>query len=285
LATVHSSRVRPPDDVAQLAHLTDQMDRLIVPSSSIAAKVRAEGRRARFSVIPNGIDLARFAMPVPPCTLRDDFGVPPDALLIGAVARLEPEKGLAYLIDAMPAVAGAVPNAWLAIVGEGSLDAELRRLAAVLPEPARGRVIFAGRRDDISAVTADLDIAALPSMREAQGISVLEAMARRKPVVASAVGGLREVLTDGVDGILVPSQDAEALASALIRLGRSPELRRALGEAGYRTVVSRFSVDAMVRQIEEVYNEELARAGVNLGAKPSVGRPPAERAALEVPPG
>lgn len=288
MATVHSSRVRSPDEVADLASLTQQMDRLIVPSASVEAKVRAEGRNARFSVIPTGVDLSRFALPAPRCTLRGDLGIPVHAVLIGAVARLEPEKGLRYLLEAMPAVVEAVPEAWLAVIGEGSLARELRELAATLPEMANRRVVFAGRRDDISAVTEDLDIAVLPSMREAQGISVLEAMARRKPVVASAVGGLPEVVTDGVDGILVPPEDPSALADALIRLGRSPELRRRLGQAGYRTVAYRYSIDAMVRRVEAVYDEELARAGVSLSVSwdgDSDGRPPVERAALEVPPG
>jgi glycosyltransferase involved in cell wall biosynthesis len=288
MATVHSSRVRSPGDVADLASLTRQMDRLIVPSASIEAKVRGEGRDARFSVIPTGVDRSRFALPAPRCSLRRDHEIPGDALVIGAVARLEPEKGLRYLVEAMPAVVEAVPNAWLAIIGEGSLHGELREQGARLPEPANRRVVFAGRRDDISAVTADLDIAVLPSMREAQGISVLEAMARRKPVVASAVGGLPEVISDGVDGLLVPPENPSALAEALIRLGCSPELRAALGEAGYQTVAERYSIEAMVRQIEAVYDEELARAGVSLSVSSgasSKGRPPAERATLEVPPG
>ncbi|MDP9270415.1 MAG: glycosyltransferase family 4 protein [Chloroflexota bacterium] len=294
LATVHSSRVRSPEDVATLAALTPQMDRLVVPSTSIADKVRREGRRAPFTVIPNGVDLSRFELPAPPCSLRDEYGIACEEVLLGVVARLEPEKGHRYLIEAMPAVVAAVPNTWLAIVGEGSQCAELRAQADALPAPARHRIIFTGRRDDISALTADLDIAVLPSLREAQGISILEAMARRKPVVASAVGGVPEVLTDGVDGLLVPPGDVPALADALARLARSPSLRERIGEAGHATVVDRFSIDAMVRRIEEVYDEELARAGVTAagrdGSLPSRAsrkgrlRAPSDRAALEAPP-
>jgi glycosyltransferase involved in cell wall biosynthesis len=282
--------VRPPEDVAALAALTPAMDRLIVPSSSIEAKVRAEGRgAARFAVIPNGVDLSRFAAPAPPCGLRRELGVPPDAPLIGVVARLEPEKGHAVLLDAWPRVAAAVPDAWLVIVGEGSECDALRAAVAGMPRAAARRVVFTGRRDDVAALTAELSVAALPSLREAQGISLLEAMARRVPVVASAVGGIPEVVDDGVSGLLVPPADPSALADALVRLARSPSLRRRLGEAGYATVRDRFSIDAQVRRTQDLYDEELRRAGV--GARPgraSVQEPararPRGRAALEVPP-
>ncbi|HET7082084.1 MAG TPA: glycosyltransferase family 4 protein [Candidatus Limnocylindria bacterium] len=288
MATVHSSRVRSAEDIATLAALTPVMDRLLVPSASIVAKVRAEGRgAASFSVIPNGVDLARFDLPPGACALRREFGIPDGAPLLGVVARLEPEKGHRYLIEAMPAILRGAPETWLVIVGEGSLDAELRSLASALPAPARDSVIFTGRREDVAAITAEIDVAVLPSLREAQGISILEAMARRKPVVASAVGGIPEVLTNGIDGLLVPPADPAALADACIRLACSPELRARMGEAGRATVEARFSLDAMVRQIEEVYDEELVRAGAlppERAPSRSGGAQPVGRAALEIPP-
>jgi glycosyltransferase involved in cell wall biosynthesis len=293
MATVHSSRVRSAEDVAALAALTPAMDRLIVPSASIAAKVAAEGRGgARFAVIPNGVDLSRFAAPPPSCGLRRELGVPDEAVLIGVVARLEPEKGHAHLLDAWPRVAAAVPDAWLVIVGEGSSEGELRARVDAMPASARARVRFTGRREDVAAVTAELSVAVLPSLREAQGISLLEAMARRVPVVASAVGGIPEVVTDGVDGLLVPPASPDALADALVALARSPALRDRLGAAGYETVRDRFSIDAQVRQIEAVYDEELERAGVLAALRgPELVTPadrprgrPRGRAALEVPP-
>jgi glycosyltransferase involved in cell wall biosynthesis len=292
IATVHSSRVRSSAEVKELAALTPQMDRLIVPSRSILEKVRREGRIAPFAIIPNGVDLSRFELPAGPCTLRDEYGIPCEEVLLGVVARLEPEKGHKYLIQAMPQVLAQAPRAWLAIVGEGSLSAELRSQADALPAGVRDRIIFTGRRDDISALTADLDIAVLPSLREAQGISILEAMARRKPVIASAVGGVPEVLTDGVEGFLVAPGDVSALADAIAALARSPSLRERMGHAGYRTVRVRFSLEAMVREVQAVYDEELARAGVLTSVpsgierppEPSLTRPPTDRAALEVPP-
>ena len=285
MATVHSSRVRSAGDVATLASLTPQIDRLIVPSEAIRRKVAAEGRGdARYAIIPNGVDLSRFATPVA-CAFRREAGIPADAPLIGVVARLEPEKGQRYLVEAMPAVLAVVPDARLVVVGEGSELATLRSLARRIG--VSGSVSFTGRREDVSALTADLTVAVLPSLREAQGISILEAMARRVPVVATAVGGIPEVITSGTDGLLVPPADPAALASAIVSLLTDRSLRDRIGEAGYRTVADRFSIDAQVRRTEVLYDEELARAGVLL---PDVGRARGrhvddrERGALEVPP-
>jgi glycosyltransferase involved in cell wall biosynthesis len=201
------------------------------------------------------------------------------------------------------------PMAWLVIVGEGSEESALRAQAAALPAPACDRIVFTGRREDIASVTADLDVAALPSLREAQGISILEAMARVKPVVASAVGGVPEVLTDGVDGLLVPPESPSALADAIVRLAADPDLRERIGEAGWETVRHRFSIDAQVKRIEAVYDAELVRSGAlaPLGSaqrrsgelasparqpasagsgseRSAAGRAPSDRATLEIPP-
>jgi glycosyltransferase involved in cell wall biosynthesis len=285
VATVHSSRVRSDDDIRLLASLTPSMDRLIVPSEAIARKVRAEGRQgARFAIVPNGIDLSRFSGSVRPCALRGEYGVPSSAPLLGVVARLEPEKGHRHLIEAMPAILRAVPEAWLAVIGEGSEADALRAQTAALGSRVAARVLFTGRRDDVSALTADLTLAVLPSLREAQGISLLEAMARGVPVVASEIGGIPEVVTDGVDGRLVPPGDPAALADAIVELVRDPALRHRLGEAGRRTVADRFSIDAQVRAIQTVYDEELARAGVLFNGEGGPAPRPRERGALEMPP-
>ena len=220
MATVHSSRVRSGVDQAELARLTPHMDRLIVPSASIEHKVRGEGREgAQFSVIPNGVDLLALVEPHADVHAARRAAHPRAAFVMGVVARLEAEKGHRFLVEAMQAIVAAVPDAWLLVVGEGTEREALAAQVAALPPPVRARVVLTGRREDVAALTADLSVAVLPSLREAQGISILEAMARGVPVVASAVGGIPEVITDRVDGLLVAPASPAALADALIRAG------------------------------------------------------------------
>jgi glycosyltransferase involved in cell wall biosynthesis len=172
---------------------------------------------------------------------------------VGVVARLEPEKGHPTLFEAWPAVIRAVPDAYLLVVGEGSRREELERLAR--EHRIAHRVVFTGRRDDVPAVTAALDVSVLPSYREAQGLSVLEAMALSRPVVASAVGGIPEMITDGVTGLLVPPHDAPALAGAISRLLLDHPYADQIARAGHDLVHERFCIERMVADVESIYDE------------------------------
>jgi glycosyltransferase involved in cell wall biosynthesis len=120
--------------------------------------------------------------------------------------------------------------------------------------------VFTGRRDDIPAVTAAFDVAVLPSHREAQGLSILEAMALSRPVVASDVGGIPEMIEDGVTGILVPHDQPEVLAAAIVRLLSDHVLADTIARAGHDLVHDRFCIELMVRAIEDIYDEGAGRA-------------------------
>jgi glycosyltransferase involved in cell wall biosynthesis len=258
LGTVHSSRIRCSEDRRTLRQLTPLMDRLIVVSKAIEQKVRDEGRAGvPVSLIYNGVDLQRYNHQQPCCTLHDEFGIPEDAPIVGVVARLEAEKGHRTLIDAWPDVLAAVPSAWLLVVGEGSERDALEAEAVALG--ISPRIVFTGRREDVPAVTAALDVAVLPSYREAQGLSVLEAMALSRPVVASNVGGIPEMIEDGVTGLLVPPNDCPALAAAIVRLLTDHPLADMIARRGHDLVHERFCVELMVRQIESLYDEAAAR--------------------------
>ncbi len=253
-ATIHSSRIRSLEDQQHLRELTPHMDRLIVVSRAIEHKLVDEQRTAApVSLVYNGVDLERYDNQEACCTLPEEYGMEPGSQIVGVVARLEPEKGHPTLLEAWPAVLRAVPDAYLLIVGEGSrrdaLEAQARELRIA------HRVVFTGRRDDVPAVTAALDVAVLPSYREAQGMVILEAMALSRPVVASAVGGIPEMIEDGVTGLLVPPHDAEALAGAIVRLLKNHPLADTLGRAGHDMVHDRFCIELMVNALESIYDE------------------------------
>ena len=258
VGTVHSSRVRSEEDRDLVRRLTPRMDHLVAVSRAIVRKVEEEGRiGAPISLIANGVDLARYNDQVACCTLLDDYpSLPAGAPIVGVVARLEPEKGHPTLLEAWPRVLASVPDAHLLIVGEGSQRALLEAQAASLGIDRS--VTFTGRRDDVPAVTAALDVAALPSYREAQGLSILEAMALSRPVVASAVGGIPEMIDDGRTGLLVPPRDPVALADALVRVLTDGAFAARLGRAGHDLVHERFCVELMVRAVETIYDESVA---------------------------
>jgi glycosyltransferase involved in cell wall biosynthesis len=254
ISTVHSSRVRPPEDQEQLRRLTPSMDRLIVVSRAIDAKVVQEGRLgAERVLIYNGVDLERYDSLEPCCTLRDEYDMEPGAVLVGVVGRLELEKGHPTLLEAWPQVLEQVPGAYLLIVGEGSRQDALRQIAR--EQGVERHVIFTGRRDDIPAITAALDVAVLPSYREAQGLTILEAMAMSRPVVASNVGGIPEMVQDGVTGLLVPPRDPRALAAAIARLLVDHQLADTLARAGHDLVHDRFCIQLMVNKVQGLYDD------------------------------
>ena len=267
ISTVHSSRIRCAEDRKNLNQLTPLMDRLIVVSRAIEQKISEEGRRGvPVSLIYNGVDLERYNHQQPCCTLHEDYSIPEDAQIVGVIARLEAEKGHRTLLEAWPLVLAAQPRAWLLIVGEGSERDSLEAEAASLG--ISDRVVFTGRREDVPAVTAALDVSVLPSYREAQGLSVLEAMALGRPVVASRVGGIPEMIEDGVSGLLVPPNDREALASAIVRLLADHPFADMIAKRGHDLVHDRFCVELMVNSIEAIYDQ----AGLKMRASEGVPR-------------
>jgi glycosyltransferase involved in cell wall biosynthesis len=283
VGTVHSSRVRSAEDRGLLRRLTPSMDLLIAVSRAIIAKLVQEGRTAApVELIYNGVDLKRYEYTEACCTLPEEYGIPEGTPLVGVVARLEPEKGHRTLLDAWPLVLERVPNARLLIVGEGSqrqtLEAQAEALN-LLGEHCSGdrcvgtrrarpdaKVIFTGLRDDVPAVTAALDMAVLPSYREAQGLALLEAMALRRPVVATAVGGVPEMVEHEKTGLLVPARDPVALGAAIARILTDHPLADMLARAGHDFVHAHFSLDEMVRSVSAVYEDGAARVAERAGA-------------------
>jgi len=212
-------------------------------------------RRDQVVTVHYGIDPAPYRAISPEVVsgVRAGWGIPQDAYVIGTVARFVPQKALHVLLKAYATYRSrAVRDSRLVLVGRGPLEGDLKQLAAALG--IGSAVVWAGFREDIPAVMRAFDCFALTSEYEGFGLVLLEAMAAGRPVVATAVSAIPEVVADGATGILCPAGDIEAVAAAFSRLA-DPGLQTALGEAGALRVERNFSIDSMVRKTVAIYRE------------------------------
>ena len=207
-------------------------------------------------VIPNGINLTQFDPSRRLGDLRREWGVKPDALVLGFVGRMTAQKDPLALIAAFPAVLRANPRAVLVLVGEGELKDDARRLAASLGL-GENKVVFEKFRTDIPDVLAAMDVFCLPSLWEGLPIGLMEAMAMKKAVLATRVDGSKELVAADVNGVLVPPGDPAALTEGLVRLATDPGLRARLGARARETIAGGFDVTGMTRKIELLYVETL----------------------------
>jgi glycosyltransferase involved in cell wall biosynthesis len=187
--------------------------------------------------------------------IRAELGLGPHDFLVGNVGRLALQKGQRHLIAAMPPLLERVPRAHAVIAGGGDLEDYLRDLALELGAGERVHVL--GPRKDVPALMHAIDVFAMPSIWEGFGLVLLEAMAAGRPVVASRVATIPEVVVDDETGLLVPAGDPLALAEALARLADYPALARQFGEAGRERVRRQFSIEKMVGDTELLYRELL----------------------------
>jgi glycosyltransferase involved in cell wall biosynthesis len=210
-------------------------------------------RPGRIVTIHNFIDHRRMAG-VPDAVrskVRASFGVDESSFLIGVVGSIDPRKAQIYLIRAMPKILAAAPRTRLVLVGVDGPPRYVARAKSIATElGVAGAVAWAGHRNDVREIMAALDLYALSSLEESLPLSILEAMAAGLPIVSTSVGGIPECLSHGETGILVPPADSDALADAIIALGRDPGRRRQLGEAGRKTVQERFSPESQTTAIE-----------------------------------
>lgn len=190
-------------------------------------------------------------------SLRAELGVPPGSYIVGTIANLEARKGLRVLIEAFAKL--SQPNARLVIIGADADPAEAAALRILAAAPAlSGRVLLAGRRPNARRFAAIFDICVVPSLRqESFGLLALDAMLAGRPVVVSRVGGLPEVVEDGVTGIIVPPGEPAALTVALERLIADPAFAQRLGEAGRRRAAALFGADRMAAEYRKVLLEAL----------------------------
>ncbi|MDQ3964087.1 MAG: glycosyltransferase [Actinomycetota bacterium] len=234
--------------------LARRTDVLIAVSNRVRDDLIALGIGApeQWRVIPLGFDLAPFLeVAGPRGTFRAELQIPNGAPLIGALGRFAPVKDHMLLLEGV----ALLPDVHLALMGDGELKPKL--FARASAADLQGRVHFVGWRRDVPDVLSDLDVVALTSLNEGTPVSLIEALAAGRPVVATDVGGVRDVVQPGDTGLLVSSRDPADVAHAIQALLDDPDGCGRLAQEGRRRVAARFTADRLVRDIGELYEELL----------------------------
>jgi glycosyltransferase involved in cell wall biosynthesis len=244
-----------------LAPFTD----LAIAVSKSTAEFVVRARRVppeRVRIVYLGVPLEEFSRPRSAeeiAAARAELGIAPDELAVGTVTRLHESKGNRYLVEAARLVVDRRPRARFHIVGEGPLRGELEAQARALG--LGDRLVFHGFARDVARVLSAFDLSVFPSLWEGTPLTVFEALAMGKPIVATDADGLLDVLTEGVDALIVPRRDAAALADRIVWAIDHPEAREALGRAARQTG-RRYDIDSFVRKMERLYGllHETSRA-------------------------
>ena len=235
-----------------------QVDTVIVNADALRIEGEQLGMHCRWALLQNGIDAERFTVAAPGAAARAAAGLDRARPVVGTVGRLEDRKGHDQFLDAMRTLVatgnGTSPQGL--IVGDGPLRVALEGHAATIG-PA-GRIRFTGTVADVRPLLAAMDVFVLPSWAEGMSNALMEAMAAGRPVVATAVGGNTEVVSDGRTGVLVPPGDPAAIARAVGDLLRDPDRATRLGAAARDDVIRRFGARARVAELERLYEERLA---------------------------
>jgi glycosyltransferase involved in cell wall biosynthesis len=231
---------------------------VIAISDAVAGQF--EGMPCNVRVVPNGIPIESFTPGPPSEGLREDVGLPEGVPVACVVGRLTPWKGHRTLLRAWPKVTARIPDAHLLVVGEVAFweddyDAELGALAEEVG--VADRVVWAGFREDVPDVLRMVDLLILASTDEPFGRVVIEGMAAGLPVVATASGGVPEIVVEGETGLLVPPEEPEPMGDAIAQVLSDPARARVMGEAGRVRAVERFDVRRVARQVGEIYVEML----------------------------
>jgi glycosyltransferase involved in cell wall biosynthesis len=209
-------------------------------------------------VLYQGIPVADF-QPVHPAVVVEEkqrLGIPAENPVIGTIARMDVQKGVTYILQAIPRVLDSFPDARFLIVGDGPELPKLKAEASDLD--IGGSVVFTGYRSDIPCVQSIMDVQVIASLWEAASLTVFEAMSMGRALIATKVGGLNEILQDGCQALMIPPADAQALGKAVVRILKDPELAASLRENGIATS-RKYDVAHVVRNMEALYEEICAR--------------------------
>lgn len=206
----------------------------------------------RAKVIYNGIDSKKFNPDADYTDIRAEFGIPEDKTLVGYLVRMTAQKDPFTMVRAIKKVSETNKNIMFLMVGNGELLDATKKLAAELE--VLNQIVFSNFRNDIPAILHAIDIYCLPSLWEGMPIGMLEAMAMGKACIATSVDGTKELVNDGVNGLLINTKDADMLAKHIINLHLHPEKRVALGNNAKDYISKNFSLTEMVSKIEKLYH-------------------------------
>ncbi len=227
------------------------VDFLICPSlsvKSLAEKYKIINN-SKIELIYNGIDIQKFESAKP--LDKKNLNIPENYLIISAIQRLEFPKDVATILDAFEIVRNSFPNVFLIIVGSGSLKEKLQKKAKELK--ASEHILFLGDRLDIPNILISSDVVILSSAFEALGLSLIEAMAARKPVIGTKVDGIKEIIKHGENGFLVEFRNKEEMAKFILILLNDPEIRRKMGQNGFEFTKTKFSLEKMIKNYQDLY--------------------------------
>lgn len=235
--------------------------KIITVSSALQEELKKQQRipSEKLVTIYNGLAIDQFCPTQGDKRLKIELGFTPEDLIVGTVARLIPEKGIQYLLESAAQVKHSrkkQPIGFL-IVGDGPFRPALEKQVQELG--LSQHVVFTGHRKEIKELLGIVDVFVLPSLSEGLGIALLEAMAMKKPVIGSQVGGIPEVIQPGVNGYLFPPADPEFLTEAILQLVDNPLERAKMGLKGRKIVEEYFSLKKMIKSIEDLYCELVAR--------------------------
>lgn len=200
----------------------------------------------------NGIDIEKYKSNKNGDCFLNKFNLDKNRLTIGFIGRLVEVKGLGYLLDAAAEIIKEKKGVQFLIVGDGPLKGMLQKKASDLG--INKHIIFTGYQQNVHEILGVIDILVISSLSEALPTVILEAMASGKPVIATNVGGISELVVNGENGILVPPRDIRALVEAIAELSESSDKRRIMGENGRQIVTKQFSIEKMIRDYEEFYD-------------------------------
>ena len=230
-------------------------DRIVCVCPSQRALAESLTEPARVVVIENGIAARPPRDAAERRRRRRELGLAPDVPVVGVIGRFTLQKGQADFVAAARQVAARLPETRFVLAGDGELKPRLERM--ILAAGLKDRFTLVEAREDGPELLPVLDVAALPSLWEGLPYVLLDAMAAERAVVASRVGGMSDVIEDGVDGLLVPPKDPAALAEAMMKLVDNEELRSKMGKHARETVMSRYGIDKMIGRLAALYEGAL----------------------------